>query len=124
LAGVEAIGVCYGMLGDNLPPPSEVIGLYNSYGIGAMRLYAPQAETLNALKGSNIDLMMGVPDEFLAKFAGDTAAATSWVNDNIVAYPDVSFKYCHSFKIDLPANNSGSMVFLTQIKTEAQKLFS
>ena len=32
------IGVCYGMRGDNLPPPTEVIQLYKQYGISKLRL--------------------------------------------------------------------------------------
>jgi Glycosyl hydrolases family 17 len=95
---VGSIGVCYGMLGNNLPPPSEVVSLYKSDGIGAMRLYAPDAATLNALRNTDIDLMMGVPDELLPELASNAGAAATWVKDNIVAYPGVSFKYCYFFQ--------------------------
>jgi Glycosyl hydrolases family 17 len=94
-AGVESIGVCYGMVGDNLPTASDVIKLYQSNSISAMRIYAPESNTLIALKGTGISLMMSVPDDKLSSFANN-AAATQWVQDNIVAYPGVSFKYIFS----------------------------
>ncbi|KAJ3691721.1 hypothetical protein LUZ61_020885 [Rhynchospora tenuis] len=90
---VESMGVCYGMLGDNLPEPSEVISLYKSNGIDAMRLYNPNNDTLNALKGTNISLMVGVPNEELATFSSNSSAAANWVQNNILAYEGVSFKY-------------------------------
>lgn len=99
-AGVESIGVCYGLLGDNLPDPSDVISLYQSNGIGEMRLYNPNSDVLNALKGSNISLTVGVPNEDLESFAYNASAASNWVQNNIVAYDGVSFKYCYQTLID------------------------
>lgn len=90
-AGVESIGVCYGLLGDNLPEPSEVVSLYQSNGIEAMRLYNPNSDVLNALKGTNISLMVGVPNEVLESFAYNASAAADWVQNNILAYDGVNF---------------------------------
>jgi Glycosyl hydrolases family 17 len=90
---VESIGVCYGLLGDNLPEPSDVISLYRSNGIDAMRLYNPDSNVLNALKGTNISLMVGVPNEVLESFAYNASAAANWVQNNIVAHNGVNFKY-------------------------------
>ncbi|KAJ3691722.1 hypothetical protein LUZ61_020886 [Rhynchospora tenuis] len=78
-AGVASItGVCYGMIGDNLPSKSDVVGLYQSNGILAIRLYKPDGDTFNALKGTDIDVMVGVPNEELALYANDASAAASW----------------------------------------------
>ncbi|KAJ4775788.1 hypothetical protein LUZ62_060045 [Rhynchospora pubera] len=81
------------MIGDNLPSKSDVIRLFQSNGILAMRLYKPDGDTFNALKGTDIDVMVGVPNEELALYANDASAAASWVQNNILAYDGVSFKY-------------------------------
>ncbi|KAF3340880.1 glucan endo-1,3-beta-glucosidase-like isoform X1 [Carex littledalei] len=87
---VQSIGVCYGMLGNNLPSQADVVKLYQSNGITGMRIYSADSATLNALKGTNINLIMdvGLSD------ASSSSAADTWVNNNVKPYyPDVSFKY-------------------------------
>ncbi|KAK9125149.1 hypothetical protein Scep_013995 [Stephania cephalantha] len=90
---VQSIGVCYGQLGNNLPSKQEVVDLYKSKGIGSMRIYFPEPETLQALGGSNIELIMDVPVDKLESIASDANAANDWVQNNIKNYPDVKFKY-------------------------------
>ncbi|XP_020086244.1 glucan endo-1,3-beta-glucosidase-like isoform X1 [Ananas comosus] len=104
---VQSIGVCYGMLGNNLPPPSSVVNLYKSKGIGAMRIYSPDGATLQALKGSNIQLIVDVPNNNLQSIASDQSAAANWVKSNVQAYiPGVSFKYIAVGNEVIPGNQA------------------
>ncbi|KAK3029321.1 hypothetical protein RJ639_038419 [Escallonia herrerae] len=92
--GAQSVGVCYGMNGDNLPVAQAVVNLYKANGIGRMRVYDPISETLQALVGSNIEIILDVPNPDLPALASDAAAATKWVQDNIEAYSSgVKFKY-------------------------------
>ncbi|KAI8573243.1 hypothetical protein RHMOL_Rhmol01G0263400 [Rhododendron molle] len=88
------VGVCYGRLGDNLPSSQEVVQLYNSNGIRRMRIYDPNPEVLQALRGSGIELILDVPNSDLEGLANDDgAAASKWVQDNVLNYnPDVKFR--------------------------------
>ncbi|KAL6853409.1 hypothetical protein ACP4OV_019438 [Aristida adscensionis] len=88
-------GVCYGMVAGNLPPPAEVVQLYKSNNIKAMRIYSPDQQALAALRGSGIALVLDVGgvDEVRA-LAGDPSHAAGWVRDNVQAfYPDVLMRY-------------------------------
>ncbi|KAL6272808.1 hypothetical protein ACE6H2_023500 [Prunus campanulata] len=87
------IGVCYGTLGDNLPSPHEVISMYNQYSIQKMRLYDPNPQALQALRGSNIELMLDVPNEGLKDISSSQASADSWIQSNVITYGNVNFKY-------------------------------
>ncbi|KAK9068406.1 hypothetical protein SSX86_012519 [Deinandra increscens subsp. villosa] len=90
---VESVGVCYGRNGDNLPSERDVVSLYQSNGITKMRIYDPPYQpTLDALKGTDIELMIGIPNNGLESL-NDPNAANTWVRDNIQSYPDVKFKY-------------------------------
>ncbi|KAJ9559221.1 hypothetical protein OSB04_013835 [Centaurea solstitialis] len=88
----QSVGVCYGRNGDGLPSQQDVVALYNSKGITRMRIYDPDQGTLQALKGSNIEVMLGVPNDALQSL-NNKDAATTWVRDNIQNYPDVKFRY-------------------------------
>ncbi|KNA22623.1 hypothetical protein SOVF_031130 [Spinacia oleracea] len=80
------IGVCYGRLGDNLPCAEDVVNLYKYYNIGAMRLYEPDLPTLEALQGTNIQLMLGVRNQDIQCIGSDQSNADDWVGTNVLPY--------------------------------------
>ncbi|XP_004516619.2 glucan endo-1,3-beta-glucosidase-like [Cicer arietinum] len=90
----QSIGVCYGRVADNLPPANEVIDLLKSNNIKRMRIYDPDEATLQALRGSNIELVIGVPNENIQTIATGVSSASYWVQNYILKYSkDVKFRY-------------------------------
>ncbi|MQM06296.1 hypothetical protein Taro_039109 [Colocasia esculenta] len=89
----QPVGVSYGMRGNNLPPVGEVVSMYTSYNIRRMRIYAPNTQVFQALRGTNIELLLDFPGP-LRTLAESPAAATDWVRTNILAHwPSVRFRY-------------------------------
>lgn len=100
------------MLGDNLPPPAEVVALYKQNNIGRMRIFFPTNDVLNALRGSNIDLILDVPRENLQSVASSAAAASDWIQRNVLAYlPDVRFRYIAVGNELIPERTEAQYVF-------------
>ncbi|KAL0929012.1 hypothetical protein M5K25_000951 [Dendrobium thyrsiflorum] len=91
IAGVESIGVCFGRDGNNIPPANEVIDLYKSNNIGGIRLYDYNQDAFQALRGSNIAVIVDIPDP--SAFSSDPSVASSWIQNNIQAFQDVNFRY-------------------------------
>ncbi|XP_021751486.1 glucan endo-1,3-beta-glucosidase-like [Chenopodium quinoa] len=88
------IGVCYGRLGNNLPSQQEVVALYRNNGITRMRLYGPDPGSLQALRNSNIGLILDVPNSDVTSLGSNAAAANTWVQNNVVPYAsNVNFRY-------------------------------
>lgn len=90
----HSIGVCYGRVANNLPPADEVIVLFQTSGIGRMRIYDPDHATLQALRGSNIELVIGTRNEDIKSIAKSLSVATEWIQINVLKYSqDVKYRY-------------------------------
>ena len=90
----DTIGVCYGLLGNDLPPSTEVIQLYKQHGIRKLRLFDPNPAALQALRGSQIVVSLGMRNEDLPTLAASQAAVESWFVTNVQPYiNDVLFGY-------------------------------
>ncbi len=69
--------------------------LYKSNGIGAMRIYSPDQQALDALRGSGVAVIIDVGGSgAVANLANNPSAAADWVRDNVQAYwPNVIIRY-------------------------------
>lgn len=81
-AASPVIGINYGQVANNLPSPAEVLPLVRSLGAGRLKLYDSDPAVLRAFAGTNIEFIVGLPDQLLPKIR-DPAAALSWVKSNI-----------------------------------------
>jgi exo-beta-1,3-glucanase (GH17 family) len=93
-AGVQSIGVCYGIIGSNLPSPLDVVQLYRTFGISGMRVYSVVPPTLNLLRNTGIGLILGTTNDDVIRLAASGSNAASWVQTNVKPYyPGVQIKY-------------------------------
>lgn len=92
--GAQSIEVCYGRLGNNLPTPLDVINLYKANVIKGLRIYEPNHEVLDALRDSNIEVILDLPNTLLKDLNKPLPDVINWVNANIITYyPRVKIKY-------------------------------
>ncbi|MCO5608606.1 hypothetical protein L7F22_062819 [Adiantum nelumboides] len=85
------IGVNYGMKGNNLPPPKEVVELLKGTYIDSVKLYNADAEVLAAFANTGISLVLGVENELIPPLARSPRAAQVWVKQHIKPfYPATS----------------------------------
>ncbi|EOA38146.1 hypothetical protein CARUB_v10009618mg [Capsella rubella] len=83
----NSIGLNYGLLGDNLPTPPNVLNLYKSIGITKIRIFDPNTGVLDALRGHRgFEVTVGVRDQDLAPLAASEEAVKGWFATNIEPY--------------------------------------
>lgn len=80
---VSGIGANWGTQATHPLPPDTVVNLLKDNGIRKVKLFDAEYGTLKALGGSNIEVMVGIPNDMLASLAGSMKAAEKWVSSNV-----------------------------------------
>ncbi|KAG9448056.1 hypothetical protein H6P81_014184 [Aristolochia fimbriata] len=84
-SGVMALGINYGQVADNLPPPDKVLTLLGSLRITKTRIYDANPQVLTAFANSGVELIITVPNEAVSQMM-DPSAALQWVSTNVKPY--------------------------------------
>ncbi|KAG0458450.1 hypothetical protein HPP92_023607 [Vanilla planifolia] len=86
------LGVNYGEMADNLPPPQETANLLASTNFYKLRLYNANHSIIQSMAGTGISLVLGVSNGDIPSLATNPLAATNWVSTNLLPfYPATSF---------------------------------
>ncbi|KAF2553787.1 hypothetical protein F2Q68_00037807 [Brassica cretica] len=80
------IGVNYGQVADNLPPPSETAKLIQSTSIQKVRLYGADPAIIKALAGTGVGIVIGTANGDLSSLAADPNAASQWISSNVLPF--------------------------------------
>ncbi|GMN34721.1 hypothetical protein TIFTF001_004857 [Ficus carica] len=85
-SAVSAVGVNYGTLGNNLPPPKKVAQLLQSTLINKVKIYDTNPEILEAFSNTGIDLIIAVENSRVANISTDTSAADQWLSTRVLPF--------------------------------------
>ncbi|XP_008439627.1 glucan endo-1,3-beta-glucosidase 11-like isoform X1 [Cucumis melo] len=84
-SGVESLGINYGQVGDNLPPPDKVLELLTSLKISKVRIYDTNPQILATFANSKTELIVTIENEMLSQLM-DPQQALEWVATHIKPY--------------------------------------
>ncbi|KAJ1429131.1 Glycoside hydrolase family 17 [Sesbania bispinosa] len=82
-AFVGTYGVNYGRIADNLPAPHSVVTLLKAAKIKNIRIYDADHQVLSAFQGSGIQIIVGLPNEFLKDISVGEDRAMNWIKENV-----------------------------------------
>lgn len=83
--GVESLGINYGQVGDNLPPPDKVLELLTSLKISKVRIYDTNPQILATFANSKTELIVTIENDMVSQLM-DPQQATQWVAAHIKPY--------------------------------------
>ncbi|KAE9586474.1 hypothetical protein Lal_00044713 [Lupinus albus] len=86
LGSVSGIGVNWGTQSTHPLPPTTVVKMLKDNGIQKVKLFDADSGILDALKKSEIQVMVGIPNDMLYILANSVQAAEKWVSKNISAH--------------------------------------
>ncbi|XP_076903897.1 glucan endo-1,3-beta-glucosidase 14-like [Bidens hawaiensis] len=79
------VGVNYGRIANNLLPPSQVSKLLKSLNINRVKVYDADPTVLQAFAGTDIELIVGLGNEYLQRMR-DPQQAQTWIQQNVQPY--------------------------------------
>ncbi|KAL0407499.1 UNVERIFIED_CONTAM: Glucan endo-1,3-beta-glucosidase 11 [Sesamum latifolium] len=82
---VESLGINYGQVGNNLPPPDRVLDLLRSLKLTKARIYDTNPQILTAFANSDVELIVTVENQMLPILM-DPNQAFQWVHTRIRPY--------------------------------------
>ncbi|XP_038977632.1 glucan endo-1,3-beta-glucosidase 14-like isoform X3 [Phoenix dactylifera] len=86
-------GINYGRVADNIPPPEAVVAYLKEAKIKNARIYDADHSVLEAFKGSGLELVVGIPNEYLKNMSTNEDQAVNWIKENVQAYlPDTHIR--------------------------------
>ncbi|XP_071711183.1 glucan endo-1,3-beta-glucosidase 7-like [Rutidosis leptorrhynchoides] len=80
------IGVNYGTVADNLPPPSATAKLLQSTSFQKLRLYGSDPVIIKALANTGIGITIGAANGDIPAMASDVNFAKSWITTNVLPF--------------------------------------
>lgn len=80
------MGICYGQLGNNLPSPSQSVKLIQSLKASRVKIYDANPDILNALKNTDMEVSIMVPNGLINNISSTPSLADQWVRDNVLPY--------------------------------------
>ncbi|CAN1139103.1 Glucan endo-1,3-beta-glucosidase 11, partial [Linum perenne] len=82
---VDAIGINYGQIANNLPSPENAVPLLKALGATKVKLYDASPPVLKAFAHSGLEFVVGLGNEYLSKMR-DPVNARAWVKSNVQSY--------------------------------------
>ncbi|PIA54033.1 hypothetical protein AQUCO_00900540v1 [Aquilegia coerulea] len=82
---VESIGVNWGTMATHQLPPNVVVQMLKDNGINKVKLFDAAQNTMNALAGSGIEVMVAIPNDQLLSMT-NYKRAKQWVSRNVTRF--------------------------------------
>lgn len=83
---VGGFGVNWGNIASHPLNPSIVVQMLKDNKINKVKLFDADSWTMNALAGTNMEVMVGIPNNLLESISGDYDSAKDWVKENVTQY--------------------------------------
>ncbi|XP_072983613.1 glucan endo-1,3-beta-glucosidase 14-like [Typha latifolia] len=82
-AFVGTYGINYGRIADNIPPPESVVKLLKLAKIKNVKIFDADHSVLNAFKGSGLELVVAIPNEYVKDMSVNEDRAVDWLKENV-----------------------------------------
>ncbi|KAI0522404.1 hypothetical protein KFK09_004783 [Dendrobium nobile] len=76
-------GINYGRIADNIPAPESVVTLLKAARVKNIKIFDADHSVIQAFKGSGLELVIGIANEYLKDMSVNEERAMDWINENV-----------------------------------------
>ncbi|KAL5064988.1 hypothetical protein RYX36_026725 [Vicia faba] len=80
------VGVNWGTMATHQLPPNKVVKMLQENGFDKLKIFDADEWVMAALLGTNIEIMLAIPNNMLEELSKNPKAADSWVYENVTSY--------------------------------------
>jgi hypothetical protein len=80
------VGVKWGTMATHQLPPNNVVKMLQENGFDKLKLFDADEWVMTALLGTDIEVMLAIPNNMLEEISKDPKVADSWVYENVTSY--------------------------------------
>lgn len=80
------VGVNWGTMATHQLPPNKVVKMLQENGFDKLKLFDADEWLMAALLGTDIEVMLAIPNNMLEEISKNPKAADSWVYENVTNY--------------------------------------
>ncbi|XP_045824998.1 glucan endo-1,3-beta-glucosidase 5-like [Trifolium pratense] len=102
---IPGLGINWGALASHPMSPSIVANMLRDNGIKKVKLFDADSWIVKAFSGMDIEVMVGIPNDQLSKFASSSSDAEDWVKKNVT-------KHLHNGGVNIRYVSVGNEPFL------------
>lgn len=82
----QGYGINWGSMTTHPLPPKKVVAMLKENGFKKVKLFDAEPSMMDALAGSGLEVMVGIPNDKLSELASDYGSAKAWVKHNVTSY--------------------------------------
>jgi len=82
----SGVGVNWGTMATHKLPPSKVVKMLQENGVNKLKLFDAEEWIMAALMGTDIEVMLAIPNNMLEDMSKNPQVADSWVYENVTTY--------------------------------------
>lgn len=83
---VSGVGVNWGTMATHQLPPEKVVKMLQENGFDKLKLFDAEEWIMAALIGTDIEVMLAIPNNMLEEMSKNPKVADSWVDENVTSY--------------------------------------
>lgn len=108
-SGSAWVGVNWGTMATHQLPPEKVVKMLKENGFRKLKLFDADESIMASLMGTDIEVMVAIPNVMLDKISNSPKAADSWLYENVTSY---LYTGGVNIKFSTPSFNFNSCIYL------------